>query len=71
MTNSNSPAKTGLYAAFAAYALWGIMPVYFHALVGVPPLEIVAHRIIWSVFLLLLILLLRGRLAALWETLVT
>ena len=70
MTDTKSPAATGLYAAFAAYALWGIMPVYFHALVGVPPLEIVAHRIIWSVFLLLLILLLRGRLAGLWETLV-
>lgn len=69
MNQSKSPAATGLYAAFAAYALWGIMPVYFHALVGVPPLEIVAHRIIWSVFLLLLILLLRGRLAALWKTL--
>jgi chloramphenicol-sensitive protein RarD len=69
MNQSKSPAATGLYAAFAAYALWGIMPVYFHALVGVPPLEIVAHRIIWSVFLLLLILLLRGRLVALWKTL--
>lgn len=69
MSQSKSPATTGLYAAFTAYALWGVLPIYFHVLVGVAPLEIVAHRIIWSVFLLLAILLLRGRLAALWETL--
>ncbi|MEQ1510417.1 MAG: EamA family transporter RarD [Sphingopyxis sp.] len=69
MTQKQLPAAAGFYAAIAAYALWGIMPIYFHGLVGVPTLEIVAHRIIWSVFLLLGILLIRGRLGALWETL--
>jgi chloramphenicol-sensitive protein RarD len=43
---------TGLLAALAAYLVWGISPVYFKALRPVPPLEILAHRVVWSLFLL-------------------
>lgn len=43
-------------AGLAAYALWGFLPLYFMLLGPVPPLEVVAHRIVWSVALLLLIL---------------
>lgn len=57
-------ARIGLISGLAAYAIWGIMPVYFHALDGVPPGQIVVHRILWSVILLLGILVLRGRMAA-------
>jgi chloramphenicol-sensitive protein RarD len=27
---------------------WGLFPLYFHALGGVPAPEVVAHRIVWS-----------------------
>jgi chloramphenicol-sensitive protein RarD len=38
----------------AAYGLWGVMPLYFKAITeaGVGPLELLAHRITWSVLLL-------------------
>jgi chloramphenicol-sensitive protein RarD len=36
----------------AAYAVWGVMPLYFKALAAVRPTEIVAHRILWSLVLL-------------------
>lgn len=45
----------------AAYALWGVLPIYFKALTGVSPIDIVAHRIVWSLlFLGLLLLATRG-----------
>lgn len=51
-----------LYAA-SAYTLWGVFPLYFKLLQEVPALQIVAHRVIWSVFFLLLILVVRRDLA--------
>ena len=49
-------AQRGFIAALAAYGIWGMLPLYFRALGPVPPLEVVSHRIIWSVALLLVIL---------------
>lgn len=43
-----------------AYAAWGVMPLYFKALVHVASTEIVAHRILWSLIFL-------GILATLWK----
>jgi chloramphenicol-sensitive protein RarD len=43
-----------------AYALWGVLPLYFKALVHVRATEIVAHRILWSLIFL-------GALATLWK----
>lgn len=65
------PDRGALAQAFGAYFIWGFLPVYFHLLKAVPPLEVVAHRILWSVLLLLAMLYFRGRLAALWEALTT
>ena len=42
--------------AFGASLFWGLMPVYFKALAAVPALEVVAHRVLWAVPVLLLIL---------------
>ena len=53
--------RTGFLLGLAAYALWGVLPVYFKALAAVPAVDIVAHRILWSLpFLAALILLSRG-----------
>ena len=52
----NRPAPTlsraGLGYAFAAYGLWGIMPIYFKQVGAVPSVDIVAHRAIWSLAVL-------------------
>jgi len=40
-----------------AYVLWGLFPFYFALLDSVSPLEVVAHRVIWSFVLLSIILL--------------
>jgi chloramphenicol-sensitive protein RarD len=44
--------RAGLAYGLAAYLAWGFLPLYFRALHDVPPLEILAHRIAWSVLLL-------------------
>jgi chloramphenicol-sensitive protein RarD len=43
------------------YALWGIFPIYFYWLRDVIASEILAHRVIWSLVLLLLFGLVSGR----------
>lgn len=44
-----SPSVAGALYAIAAYAAWGLVPVYWKALRVVPATAIVAHRVIWSV----------------------
>ncbi|MEJ2533921.1 MAG: EamA family transporter RarD [Gammaproteobacteria bacterium] len=53
--------RTGLTAAFAAYIAWGLMPIYFKAIAAASALEIIAHRIVWAIPVLLLFLWLRDR----------
>jgi chloramphenicol-sensitive protein RarD len=49
--NRATPKSSGQGLAFglAAYALWGVLPIYFKAFRDVPAVDIVAHRILWSV----------------------
>ena len=44
----HSQTRRGLWIAAASFVLWGLMPLYWHLLVAVPSLQIVAHRIVWS-----------------------
>jgi len=44
--------RAGLLAGLGAYGLWGLLPIYFKLLPGVSALELVAHRIVWSVVFL-------------------
>ena len=55
-------APRGAFAiGLGAYALWGVLPIYFKMLSEVPPVDIVAHRVLWSLpFLALLITATRG-----------
>jgi chloramphenicol-sensitive protein RarD len=49
--------SAGALYAVAAYGIWGIAPVYWKALAGVPASEILAHRVLWSFAVGLLLLL--------------
>lgn len=41
--------RLGLICGFGAYVIWGLFPIYIKQLLTVSPLEVVAHRIAWSV----------------------
>jgi chloramphenicol-sensitive protein RarD len=47
---------SGLWHAVGAYVLWGVLPVYWKLIAHVPALEIVAHRVAWSLAVLLLLM---------------
>lgn len=44
-----SERRRGLALALAAFGFWGFVPIYFKALRHVAPLDILAHRVVWSV----------------------
>jgi chloramphenicol-sensitive protein RarD len=58
---NDKSVKAGVIFALAAYSMWGIAPMYFKLLSNVPALEIVMHRIVWSVLVLCLLLLVRKK----------
>ena len=40
--------RLGVLSGLAAYSLWGLFPLYFPLLEPAGGLEIVAHRVLWS-----------------------
>jgi len=51
----------GGWVAFLAYVLWGVLPVYWKHLGAVPAIEILCHRVVWSVVVTLGVVVLGGR----------
>ena len=41
---NGSDQRAGLVFGFAAYGLWGFLPLYWHLLESLPPTEVLAHR---------------------------
>src|SRR5690349_8966370 len=48
----------GIWNGIAAYAMWGVFPIYWKLLHEVPALQVIGHRISWSFLLLILYILL-------------
>ena len=54
--SEQSQFRSGLIYGLIAYTCWGIVPLYFRQLAGVDTLEILAHRITWSLPLMLVVM---------------
>ncbi|MCK5847960.1 MAG: EamA family transporter RarD [Caldisericia bacterium] len=54
----------GMFYAVSSYLLWGTTPLFWKLLEQVPSMEILAHRILWSIPFLFLILLLTRKVSA-------
>jgi chloramphenicol-sensitive protein RarD len=67
-TIEEKAVRQGVLLGLAAYTTWGSFPVFFKALHGAAPLEIVAHRIFWSVVLLAFLVVLRRQTGIVWQT---
>lgn len=63
MTPSAQPSESpkGFVYALAAYVLWGVMPLYMKALANIPPIEVIAHRMIWSLPIAAGVMIMQGR----------
>ena len=57
----NVDTPKGLALAITAYLLWGFLPLYMKAMAHISPVEVVAHRIIWSIPVAGLLLIALGR----------
>lgn len=67
MAHSSQDQDTlaGFAYALTAYVLWGFLPLFMKSIAHIPPVEVVAHRVIWSAPLAAGLLLVTGRTAEL------
>jgi chloramphenicol-sensitive protein RarD len=47
--------KKGFWYAVVCYGLWGWVPIYWKFLHGIPALQLIGHRIIWSCAMLIVL----------------
>lgn len=59
-----------LYAA-AAFVLWGVLPIYWKQLAGVPATQLVAHRVLWSIVVLVPLVWVTGAAGSIQATFTT
>ncbi len=62
-------ATKGFWAIVGACVVWGLSGIYYKALSGVTPLEVLAHRTLWSAVFLGAIVAVQGQGRALWAAL--
>lgn len=56
--SSSSPgARSGAISAAAAYLCWGLFPIFWKQLSGINALELIAHRHLWSLVFVMLVML--------------
>ncbi|MFN3722832.1 MAG: EamA family transporter RarD [Paracoccaceae bacterium] len=67
----NDDSRAGFFYALTAYVLWGFLPLYMKALAHVPPVEVIAHRVLWSLPIALGVIVWLGRTADLRQALRT
>ncbi len=60
MQHDAKQLRIGLLYALTCYTVWGLVPAYFKLLAGMKPLHILAHRVFWSVLVLLPLISRRG-----------
>lgn len=60
---TSGDSLSGFFYALVAYLLWGFLPLYMKALAHIPPPEVIAHRVVWSIPVALVVLWWTGRTA--------
>lgn len=64
--SSSKQTKAAWYVGLS-YTVWGFFPIYWKALAGISPLQLICHRIVWS-FLILAVMIARSQeFRAMWQ----
>ncbi len=66
---ADADARRGFFAAFGAFFIWGLLPIYIHQLVPTQAVEIMAHRVIWACVFVFTYLAIKGELDKVWAAL--
>ena len=61
--SENNDTLAGFSYALTAYLMWGFLPLFMKALAHIPPSEVIAHRVIWSIPIAAAVLIYQGRTA--------
>ena len=61
MFRSFRPATAGFLYALLAYGSWGLLPLYWKSFGTASPVEIVSHRVLWSLMLLAVLTAVSGQ----------
>ncbi|HEY8901352.1 MAG TPA: EamA family transporter RarD [Chthoniobacterales bacterium] len=63
MSPTSAPlSRQGILYALLAYGAWGLFPIYWKGFGAIPPVEVIAHRLVWSLVFLLILVTATGRL---------
>lgn len=62
---TGNPSRTGVLCGLGAYVTWGMFPAFFGLLAPAGAVEILAHRVVWTFVLMMLLLAVLGRLGTL------
>ena len=65
MTPLETDTRRGFWAALGAFFIWGLLPLYIHLLAPTPPVQIMAHRVIWAALFVLVVIAYKGQLGVL------
>lgn len=66
MTQQNTKELSiGVTSGIGAYVIWGFLPIYWKFVDHVPSIEVLAHRIIWSLLFMVLLLFMTRKFKAL------
>ena len=49
------PTVVGILYALGAFFMWGLAPLFFRALKPATPIEILSHRVVWSLLLMIVL----------------
>ena len=65
----HKPDRIGMAYAASAYVVWGIIPIYWKQIDHVGAIEIVAHRIVWTLIFTFMLVQFRKRSSHVWAAL--
>lgn len=57
----------GLILSSSAFALWGLLPLYWKLVKSVSPYIIFSHRVVWSFVFIMILLAMRSKMSAFFE----
>ncbi len=66
---SSTRSRQGVLYGLTAYGIWGLIPLYFKAVSDIAPVEVLAHRALWSFVVLAVLVRMLGRWGELWREL--
>ena len=69
LQQDNQKSAAGVGYGVMSFLVWGLLPLYWKALITVPATEVLAHRVIWSLFFVLLLLFYKKQFPVLITTL--